>query len=264
MKHIGNAARLLTVSLALSLGLGGCFFGGKAKEEAAEQPTETQQSQDPRRAVGDATEPAYEVSLVNGCDVAIETLALRPVGSLDYAGDLLAGAPIAANEEVVLRVAQEGAAQAYDMRATAAGGTVTYEFVGVPVPTVTQVFLHIAEDGQAYVDYVAPDGTVSSTKDYLVAQTKTTPAETKESAAPVAAAESQESTPETVAVAASSETTYYDDDDDYYEAASDTYEAPAETYEYDTYEETYAEVPMEAPAATEQTADACVDDVMLK
>ena len=274
MTHTGNAARLLAVSLALSLGLGGCFFGGnKPAEEEAEQPAQEQEATDARRAIGDVAEPSYEVSLVNACDQAIETLAMRPVGTTDYAGDLLAGAPISVNEEVVLRVAQDGAAQAYDLKATAAGGTITYEFVGVPVPSVTQVFLHFA-DGQPYVDYVAPDGTVSSTKDYLVAQEKKAAAGTQESpsttdtdqgsnedvssnAAPVAASAYEDSYADTTPATNYSTPDYSTPD----YSASD-YDATS--YEYDSYGYTYQDVPMEAPAATEQTTDACIDDVMLK
>lgn len=173
MRRSATIAKILSLSLALSLGLSGCwFFGGnkKAEEEAAEQQAQAETPVDPRRVVGDPAAASYAISLVNGTGVPIETLALRHVGTLDYAGDILAGVPIAPDEEVILRVVQEGASPAYDLKATTAGGTVTYEFVGLPVPSITQAFLHIAEDGQPYIDYVSPEGVVSSTKDYLVAQ----------------------------------------------------------------------------------------------
>jgi hypothetical protein len=172
MRRSTTAAKVLSLSLALSLGLAGCWGGGKkAEDEEAVQQPQAEAPVDPRRVIGDVAEASYAISLVNGTGVPIETLSLRHVGTLDYAGDILAGVPIAPDEEVILRVLQEGASPAYDIRATTAGGTVVYEFVGVPVPSITQAFLHIAEDGRPYVDYVSPEGVVSSTKDYLVAQT---------------------------------------------------------------------------------------------
>ena len=227
-----TTAKVLSLSLALSLGLGGCWGHNKnAGDEDAGQ-TQAEAPADSRRAIGDTVEAAYAISLVNGCATPIETLALRPVGTLDYAGDILAGVPIGIDEEVILRVSQEGASPAYDLRATTAGGTVTYEFVGVPVASITQVFLHIADDGMPYVDYVSPDGVVSSTKDYLVAQ------------APVALREPAATTLGTATVARPA-----------LQAAGD----PVPSDGTDNQD-----IPMKAPAADAQSVDACIDDVMLK
>lgn len=165
----------VSCALTLSLGLSGCFFFKRDVEKPEEQASEVTQT-DARRTIGDTAEVVYEVPLVNAIEAPIETLSLRPVGTLEYGGDLLGGVAINPGEEVVLRVAQEGAPVAYDVRVTCAGGAVTHEFVGVPVQGVTQVFLHV--DGAVpYVDYIGTDGVVSSTKDYLVAQQAPAPIE---------------------------------------------------------------------------------------
>lgn len=166
----------VSCALVLSMSLGGCFFFKRGSDEPKEPETEAPAA-DTRRVIGDTSAAAaYEVPLVNAIEAPIETLSLRPVGTLEYGADLLGGAPINAGEEVVLRVAQEGAPVAYDVRATCAGGAVVHEFVGVPVQGVTQVFLHV-EGAAPYVDYISTDGVVSSTKDYLVAQSAPAPVE---------------------------------------------------------------------------------------
>jgi len=246
---------LVSCALTLSMGLSGCFLFKRGEEKTPEPVADVTVGEVAMRTIGDTTVAAHEVTLVNALDVPIETFALRPVGTLEYGGDLLGGSPIAPGEQVLLRVNQEGASAAYDAMVTSGAGSVVYEFGGLPVQGVTQVFLH-TENNVPYLDYIGNDGVVSSTKDYLVAQ----------SAPAVLASYSDEGASTIMAG------TYVADD-----AASQTaVVAQAETvgssaygssdYGYASYDDfaSDSDVPLESSASLAQSEDTCIDDVVLK
>ena len=205
------------------------------------------------RVVGITEEGAREFALANGTGAPIGILQVRGAGSMDFGADLLSGMPIKDGEEVLLRLPANW--EGVDLSVTLADNASTTVLAGVSVTSPARMTLVMAGEAPC-LNIEREDGTVEVVEAAPVAEEPPVTEVVAEPEAPVEEAPVEEAPAPEVTYTPMGYGDVVEDPGMVYEPVMPevTYEEPSVTYE----------VPMEAPAATEQTTDTCIDDVMLK
>ena len=243
----------IALSLACALSMGACSGTGQedvdsaSTKTVAEEATIEEVAQPSARVIGDQASAATKVALSYGLNSKATALSLRG-SEAEFGPDLLQGQPLAEGDEATLCVPE--AFQTFDIRLTTADGT--HEFLQIPIKDTSE--LRLAQVAEAIVlqavDAAGVEVTISES-----------------APAPLEAQQAEE--PETdVEEAPVNEQVAYEDEGQAqpsYEESEPYYaDAPYEEPAYDGYVEPTYDVPMEAPSAEDQTADTCIDDVVLK
>ena len=172
---------------------------------------------------------------------------------MDFGADLLSGMPIKDGEEVLLRLPANW--EGVDLSVTLADNASTTVLAGVSVTSPARMTLVMAGEAPC-LNIEREDGTVEVVEAAPVAEEPPVTEVVAEPEAPVEEAPVEEAPAPEVTYTPMGYGDVVEDPGMVYEPVMPevTYEEPSVTYE----------VPMEAPAATEQTTDTCIDDVMLK
>ena len=243
--------QLMAVALAGAC-LGACS-GANDKSMSEREPIDDDaeaaaETTSDARVIGTIDESAREFALANGTGAPVGILQVRGAGSMDFGADLLSGKPIEDGEEVLLRLPAHW--EGVDLSVTLADDASTTVLAGVSVTSPGRMTLAMAGDAPC-LNIEREDGAIEVVEAAVAAEEPPVTADASVSEAPAEEVAAPETTYEPMV---------------YSNVGDDSGEVHAPVMPEVTYEEPSVEyeVPMEAPAATEQTADSCIDDVMLK